>query len=290
MILARRVSFVVVGCAVLACFPRLTPQTNRCYTAAMDRIGQLLWYVNLAATVMLLLRFWLTRIYISQRFLFAYFLVQAMTSFALMHVSYRSNSYAYVYMAAEIVTQLLAFFALLELYRNALARHKGLAGFGRAAVWVVTGFVTILATVSATLDQDIPRGQSPILHRYFTVERTVDIAIVLFLLVIAVFITWFPVKMSRNVVLSIAGFSLLYVAKAGVLLALNLMPHSRLAAINGLTMVLTGGITITWSCLVHRELASDEVVAGHAWDPEEMEHLSHQLDAINTALSRFGRN
>jgi hypothetical protein len=256
----------------------------------MDRIGQWLWYLNLAATAILLVRFWLTRIYLSQRVLFAYFLVQLIVSLCLMQVSYQSNAYTYVYVGGEVAAQLLAYFALLELYGNALARHKGLARFGRAAVWIVTGLVTILATLSATLDQDIPRGQSPILHRYFTVERTVDIAILLFLLVIALFITWFPVKMSRNVVLSIAGFSLLYVAKAGVLLALNLMPHSRLAAINGLTMVLTGGITITWSCLVRREVANDEVVAGHAWDPEEMEHLSHQLDTINTALTRFGRN
>ena len=290
MFLARRVSFVVSYGRVLFCFPRLTQFCNRCYTAAMDRIGQWLWYVNLAASAMLLVRFWLTRIYLSQRLLYAFFLVKVALGIALLRIPYRSDLYTYVYVAAEVAAQLLAFFALLELYRNALARHKGLASFGRAAVWVVTGIVTLLASVSATLDQDIPRGQSAILHRYFTVERTVDIAIVLFLLVIAVFVTWFPVKMSRNVILSIAGFSVFYALKVGALLALNVMPYSRLAAINDLAMALTGGLMIAWSCLVRAEVVSDEVVAGHAWDPEAMEVLSHQLDSINTALTRFGRN
>ena len=255
----------------------------------MDRIGQLLWYANLAAISALLLRFWATGVWRHSRALFLYFLATAGSSLLLLQISFRSNSYALAFMTCEVVLHALALFTVLELYRIALARHAGLASFGRTGVWGVTGVVTLLALLSALLDRDIPKGQSVILHRFLTVDRTLELAIILFLLLIALFISWFPVKMQRNTALSIAGFSVFYFVRAGGLLAANLMSRSHLEAINAVAIAVSTALLLGWAVVLSPEEANHEVVTGHTWDPEALGQLSRQLDSINTALARLGR-
>ena len=208
-----------------------------------------------------------------------------------MQISFRSNTYALGYMTCEVILHGLALFSVLELYRIALAKHGGLASFGRTTVWALTGVVTLLAFVSTSLDRDIPRGQSVIVHRFVTVQkRTLEMAILLFLLLIALFISWFPVKMQRNTVLSIVGFSVFYFVRAGGLLAVNLMSHAQLEVINAIMMSVSSAFLFAWAVVLRPEEASQEVVTGHTWDPEAMGQLSDQLDSINTALARLGRS
>jgi hypothetical protein len=256
----------------------------------MDRIGQWLWYANLAATGALLVRFGVTGLWRIYRVLFSYFVAMTAGSLLLLQISFRSNSYALVYMINETILHTLVFFTVLELYRLALAKHAGLASFGRAAVWAVTVVVAFVAFVSALLDRAIPRGQSVILHRYFTVERTLEMVIVLFLLSIALFITWFPVQMPRNAALSIAGFSAFYTARAGGLLAANLLPRAHLGEVNDAMLAASAILLLAWTSALRPEAVSAEVVTGHTWDPEALGELSHQLDSINAALGRFGRS
>ena len=256
----------------------------------MDRLGQLLWYANVAAMGALLLRFTATGLWRLYRVLFSYFLALAGGSLLLLLISFRSNSYALVFMTDEVIVHVLALFTVLELYWLALAKHMGLASFGRTTVWGVSAAVTFLALVSALLDRDIPSGQSIILHRFFTVERTLEMAIILFLLLIALFITWFPVKMPRNAALAIAGFSVLYILRAGTLLAANLLARTHLAAINDAMIAFSTVLLLVWTFALRPEEASQEVVTGHAWNPEALGDLSRQLDTINTALARFGRS
>ena len=255
----------------------------------MDRIGQLLWYLNLAAMSALLLRLSATGLWRLYRVLFSYFLAMLGGSLLLLQISFRSNSYALVYMVDEVILHVLAWFTVLELYRLALAKHSGLASFGRTTMWGVSAGVAFLALVSALLDRDIPRGQSVILHRFFTVDRTLEMAIILLLLLIAVFITWFPVKMPGNAVLSIAGFSSFYIVRAGGLLAANLLPRAHLAAINDSMIAVSAALLLAWTVALRPAENSQEVVTGHAWNPQALGELSRQLDTINTALARFGR-
>lgn len=256
----------------------------------MDRISQWLWDANLAAAVVLLWRFTVLRVYRSNPLLFAFFAAMGVGGILLMQISYQSNLYAYLYIGLQLLSAALTLFTILELYRTALARHKGLADFGRTTLWVVTGGVALVALVSATLDSDVPKGQSIVIHRYLKVERTVDFVFILFLLVIAVFITWFPVRMSRNTALSIGGFTGYYVLRAISLLAANLTARANLPAINALNMGLSALLMLAWGAMLRSEEENVEVTPGHAWDPEALEGLTRQLDEINAALSRFGRN
>jgi len=255
----------------------------------MNALGQGLWYANLAALAVLLARFAQTGIYRTYRFLFASFAVLATGSLAMMQIPFRSNAYGFAYIANETAVHLVTVFAVIEIYRIALEAHRGLADFGRASVAVAAGLALGVAAVVGVLDRTVPQGQSVILHRFFLAERSLDLIIVVFLLLIAVFVTWFPVEMSRNTALSISGFTLIYLGRAAGLLAANLLPRTYLAAVNDAFLGAETLVIVLWALAIRQEAPDQERVAGHFWNRDAFDRLTAQLNTINTALVRLGR-
>jgi hypothetical protein len=198
----------------------------------MTRVGQWLWYANLVVLAVLLVRIHVTGMRRVCPFLFTYFLADAAASLALIQTPLYSDAYAHMYMGVRAVAHVLAILAVLEVYRIALAKHPGLASFGRASVLAVTVFTIVVAAAGTFLDQKVLTGQSAILHRFFRLERTLDLVILIFLLLISALITWFPVGVSRNIALSIAGFSIFYFTRATGSLSVNLLAPIYLPALN----------------------------------------------------------
>ncbi|HEV2198514.1 MAG TPA: hypothetical protein VGR73_01740 [Bryobacteraceae bacterium] len=252
-------------------------------------LGQWLWYANLAALAGLLVRIHVTGLRRICPFLFTYFLMDAVASLILIRIPLYSVAYAHAYMVVQAVMHVLAILAVLELYRVALAKHPGLARFGRASVLAVTAFAIVVAAAGTFLDQEVLAGQSAINHRFFSLERTIELVILIFLLLIAAFITWFPVGVSRNISLSIAGFSVFYFTHAAGLLALNLLVQAYYPAVSSSLLGISLLCFTVWALVLRPEANASDYEAGHAGDPAVLARLTHQLDSINAALVRLGR-
>ena len=255
----------------------------------MTPVGQWLWYANLLALTGLLVRIHVTGLRRICPWLFTYFLVAAVSALLLTRVPLYSDSYARANMGQQAVLHVLAILTVLELYRIALAKHAGLARFGRASVLAVTVFTVVVAAAGTFLDWEVLAGQSAILHRFFGLERTLELVILIFLLLISAFITWFPVGVSRNIAVSIAGFSIFYFTRAASLLAVNLLTPARLPALNDTFLAIALGCFALWAFVLGSQEGASDFVAGHAQDPAALARLSGQLDAINAALRRLGR-
>lgn len=154
---------------------------------------------------------------------------------------------------------------------------------------IVTVGTFLAAAVGALLDLNILKGQSAINHRFFTLERSMDFVIFIFLLVIVVFITWFPVELARNVVISIGGFSVYCFVRGAALLSLNLLPSRYYVLVNRSTLAAALLVFVIWLLLLRPDRLRRDVVVGHACDPAALARVGRQLDAINAALVRFGR-
>ncbi len=256
----------------------------------MDRIGGWLWHANVFALACVVARLAFTRLYRTYPFLFVFFLAEAGGDIVLSHIPLHSDSYAISYMAFQLITHFAALAVLLEMYRVALREHAGLAAFGRASVLSVTLGALVITVFGAFLDRAVPAGQSVIVHRFLTLERTLDVVILVFLLGTACFLTWFPVKLPRNLAFSIAAFSLFYFTRASMLLAVNLLPARDLPAVNDAALALSFLSLSLWLVFLRREPAGAAPVVGHSWDPTALVRLSRQLDSINSALVRFGRH
>jgi len=205
-------------------------------------------------------------------------------------IRFGSTTYALAYFASEGANHLFTILAVAEIYRIALEAHPGLANFGRATIYTATLLAVVIAATVGFVDRAVPFGQSTTLHQILVVDRSLDVVIVVFLILTAIFITWFPVQMARNTAVSITGFTVFYLVRAGGLLAANLLPQAHLGAINDGLLGLGSIVIAAWALAVRSEKAEDRRVTGHFWDPAALDRLTAELNTINAALVRLGRN
>ena len=116
-----------------------------------------------------------------------------------------------------------------------------------------------------------------------------DFTILMFLLLITAFMMWFPIKVRRNIMLYIGGFVVFYLSRTFGLLMINLLSPASLQVITNVLMSCSLGCLVGWLFGLRRENEDTTTTIGHRWNPGAIERLSGQLDAINAALTRFGR-
>jgi hypothetical protein len=244
------------------------------------------WYLNLAATVALALNLARTGLHRVYRFLFVYLAMDAAQTVDLMPLRTHRKAYAWNYVFTQPVKVLLAIFVILELYRVALAQRPALARFGRDTVGCVLAAAAAGAFSLLMLDSSIPRGQDKVLHRLYSFERTMDIWMLIFLIAISAFMAWFPVRMTRNGALYIAGFVVYFLARASGLLLVNLAPHFK-KTLDPVLLSVSFACLMIWLFALRPEGEQTTVVTGRLWDSGAMARLTGQLDAINARLLRL---
>jgi hypothetical protein len=113
-----------------------------------------------------------------------------------------------------------------------------------------------------------------------------DSAVLFFLILVSVFMMWFPVRVPRNVAIYIGGFVAYFVTRWGGVLMLGL--RRDLVATIDLTMLSIALVCfVAWIALLRPEGQTASTVTGHRWNPVEMDRLSGQLAAINAKLETF---
>jgi hypothetical protein len=247
-----------------------------------------IWTLNIAASAGLLVRLLYSNLARTYRFLFAFVLINVVQALALVAIPMRTKIYAQGYMIETAVELLLAVAVVMELYAAALADHPALAKFGSRTVGYLLIAAGVVTATALGIDETVPVGQSIVLHRFFRVERTMDFGIVMFLLLISIFLVWFPVRVKRNVVYYVVGFALFYASRSVGILILNVLPPSwRKQVNNGMLSISLISLVFLALCL-RRESDSAKVVRQHS-NPAVVAHLAVQLESINAALSRLAR-
>jgi hypothetical protein len=237
----------------------------------MSGAERALFYLNFMAQLVLLYRLLHSRLYRIYLSLFLYWLLQTLPSVALMAIPIHSHPYVYVYWGAQTINVLMAVFVVQDVYRIALLEHPAVASFARRTVLAAMAIAAIVALSGITLDSTILAGQSRAVHRFATFERSMNIVILLFLLLISVLLLWFPIRVRRNIVVY------------------NLRPQdARLTStiLLGLTLL----CLLIWIVGIEPEGELATATPGYRRNPETMQRLSHQLDSINAALTRYVRH
>jgi hypothetical protein len=255
----------------------------------MSGAERALFYLNFMAQLVLLYRLLHSRLYRIYLSLFLYWLLQTLPSVALMAIPIHSHPYVYVYWGAQTINVLMAVFVVQDVYRIALLEHPAVASFARRTVLAAMAIAAIVALSGITLDSTILAGQSRAVHRFATFERSMNIVILMFLLLISVLLLWFPIRVRRNIVVYISGFVLFSASRSFGLLLYNLRPQdARLTStiLLGLTLL----CLLIWIVGIEPEGELATATPGYRRNPETMQRLSHQLDSINAALTRYVRH
>lgn len=256
----------------------------------MFGVERALFYLNIVAELGLLWRLIQCKLQRTYRSLFLYWLVQPIESVVLLPVARRAHLYLYLYWGAQTINIFMALFVVQDLFRIALSERPAIAAFGRRSVLAAMALAAAVALAGITLDATIRPDHYPAIQRFATFERSMNFVILIFLLLISILLLWFPIKVRRNIVVYISGFLLFAAARSFGLLLANLLPQGFTVLVSTILLALTLLCLLIWIIGIRPEGERVSATPGYRRDPEAMQRLGRQLDAINAMLARFVRN
>jgi len=241
----------------------------------------------MAGAAALMVCLWRNGLFRTYRGLFLYLGIDLLHSLVAAPFRPNQDAFGWIYIGFRTLKIIVAAFVVLEIYQLALAGHPALAAFGRKTVGGVMAAAGVIAVSGLIIDYSAAPARYPILKGFRVFERTMDAWMAVFLLLIACFILWFPVRMKRNVALYIGGFVVWSLARSSMLLFINLMPARVLRSSSVAILLVELLCLLVW--LVGLRPRGEELTAvtGHQWNPGAMERLTGQLGSITARLARL---
>jgi hypothetical protein len=220
---------------------------------------------------------------------FAYFVFRVPNSVWPLVVRDTAPAYFWLFLITSPVCVIFYVLVVAELYRLILEKYHGLETMGRWAMYAAT-VVSVLISVLALLPHITPAmpQRSRVLGYEFAVERGIDFSLVLFILLMVVFLSRFPIRLSRNVRVHAAIFSF-YFLTAALGLLLHALWGKKLSGevdlfLSGAWLLCVAG----WLWLLN---PAGEKVEAHlpVIGPGDEQRILLQLDTVNAALLRVSR-
>lgn len=201
-----------------------------------------------------------------------------------------TNVYFYVYVAMDAVLSFTQILVIGELFSLVTASYPGIARSGRKILWTalavavgISGFVLILGDGSAASGPLRPLAQ------YFVIARSISFALLVFLGLTLAVLFWFPIPLSRNVIMYVIGYSLYFAGRALTRLAGTLLGESKVVLLSAISIGIALCCFVFWGVVLSKRGEQLSLTVGHRWEPGEGEALVRQLESINKALLRVSR-
>jgi hypothetical protein len=259
-------------------------------------IFQVVTILGSALTVLKLLTSGLYRRY---RIFFAYFLfrIPYMTSSLVLQNlkglaggdGIRSNLYFYLFVYSEPLLMLAYILVVVELYSLVLERYRGLYTLGRWAMYgavVISGTISVL-TLLPKLAAAMPEPSKRVMYEV-AAERGIDLALVIFILLIIWFLAKYPVPLSKNVVVHTCIYSIFFLSDALGLLWRTLLGFHVTLVFNLVTTAISSACALAWWLLLSAK--GEEIKIHVPVRPVSEERILEQLDLLNATLLKVSRN
>lgn len=260
-----------------------------CAMPAISQLEQYLWASSLVLTTVLILRMvWDGLVPVYTGF-FVYLCASVAQTLAMLPFSPNTTTYAWLFIITQPVIWLLSILIVLELFSLILRRYQGIASLGRWTMMAALGLAVLIALVTLLPDLQNVGGRYRTLIYYNVIERGINSSLVIFLLVISAFVVWYPLPLSRNVILHAIVYSVYFLCSTLALFIQNISGLDITRTVSTVLIALTCACLLAWILFLRRQGEEQKVSVRRQWHPEEGERIVRQLDAINTALLRSSR-
>jgi hypothetical protein len=210
-------------------------------------------------------------------------------SLVLYFLPYRTNLYLWTWTFSAPLFWLAYILVVLELYSLVLRKYAGIASLGR---WLLIGALVIsigASGLSLPVDLSNPGERFPIIRSVTAMERGVMTSLAIFLLLITLFLVWYPVPLSRNVMMHSMVCALYFLGSTMGLLVRNVAGHGATMAVNVAMNGLDLACLVLWGVLLTRAGETSTRLLRNNWRPEQQERLLEQLSSVNAVLLRAAR-
>jgi hypothetical protein len=254
----------------------------------------ILWRVSLALTGVLLVRILasgLWRQYPGATFYLAFTFARSLTLQFLTWSNRRGDPFASeIYPAVYLYTLPLLwagyFGVVYEIYTGVLAGYKGLSVLSRRTLTVAVLGSLLVSVITLWPDLNYADEIWKQLRTTILIDRAIVFALLLFLVLNALFLAWYPIPLKRNLLVYSFVFACLFFSVAGASFYRNLLGHEwhRLAsaAMMGANCLCLLVWLLSWSRAGERVVSFSLVPR----DPQAQQRLLDQLAHLNAILER----
>jgi len=215
---------------------------------------------------------------------FAYFIFRIPNSIWPIILPRESDNYFYLWVLTDPIGLGFYIFMVVELYKSVFERYRGLYSLGR---WVMYASVAISVTISALSLLPAIRPQaiqgSKIMSYVLATERGVDTALAIFIILMLCFLSFFPLRLGRNVRVHALVFSVFFLSNNFVLVMRSNFGMKFEDWVNTSLLCVVAASIIVWLTML-RSTGEDSRQAPVALGPEYESRLLAHLDSINNAL------
>jgi len=194
-----------------------------------------------------------------------------------------SQWYGNVFFAIQCLKLLTYVLIVFELYSILLRDLRGLAIVAKRYSSVA---LLVAVLLSALVVSALPHQSNP-LRQLFYIEIPIISSLVLFILLIAGFIAYYPVPLHKNALVYAIGYVVFFICKVTGLFILNLHLDTSLRVFSTAFMVSSLACIIFWTIFLSGAGESGQVAVGSRWSgPAKQEQVLLRLREINTTLLR----
>jgi hypothetical protein len=249
----------------------------------------IVWLCSVLAQAGALARLFFNGLYRTYPVLSAYLFLGPATFIAFLVLPATRNAYAWLFLASQPLMWILEALILVELCHLILRDYAGLAKMGRRLMVLSLTAAFLISAATAAPGIATHGEQYPVLFYYTAAERTLDIAMVLFLVQMAAFLCLFPVALNRNILVYFAGWACSFLARAAAVIIPFATGHRVTPEASMALGVISGICALTWAILISQAGERSPKVSGYQWLPVHREKARAQLEALNHALSKSQR-
>jgi hypothetical protein len=239
------------------------------------------------------LRLWQTGLSHTFRTLIAFLLAHALRSillFSAVLFPHPKSAYFWIWAVTSPMLWIVSILLALKIHSTALANYKGLQTMGRWAFMVAVPLSVLISGASLMPSLLSPTERFPLVSYVVLAERGVTFSLVIFILVILFFLTWYPIRLSRNTIRHCILCSIYFLCWSVGYLIRNLQGHEVVRAVNVGLLAVTALCYVGWLTLLNARGEASQVTTGREFQPEDEQRLIEQLTAINGSLLRATRN
>jgi hypothetical protein len=232
---------------------------------------------------LLILRLLAARLVPVYKYFFCYVIVDGLDTVYPFFIPHASKLYGWVFLGFQSVKLCLYVLIVFELYSVLLRDLEGIARLARRYSVVALGISMVLSVLVVT---SLPLPHNP-LRKLFYIEIPIISSLVLFMLLIAVFIAYYPVPLHRNALVYSIGYVVYFISKTALLFIYNL--HLEASGRTFSTILLYAGLgcVVFWTIFLSRAGERRMLAVGGRWSPpERQQQVLLRLRALNDSVLR----
>ncbi|HEV3199105.1 MAG TPA: hypothetical protein VGZ73_14430 [Bryobacteraceae bacterium] len=246
-------------------------------------------WVSLLGSLLIAVKLYSSGLHRRYRVFFAYFLFRVPTSAYPLLVDVKSPVYFYSWVFTEPFVWMFYVWVVLELCRLVLERHRGLYTLGKWAMYlgmaisVTLSVVSILAKFQAAPPQRSRSLHTSVIGYFYAADRGVTFCMAIFLLLMMLLLSRYPVRLSRNVVLHTTLYTIFFLSNTLGMILSSVFGQHLFTTIDAGLMGVSALSILAWLIFLNPNGEDVRVNIPH-FAPEHEKRILYHLDALNSTL------